>query len=47
RAHIEALLPAAQPILGEMVKPEMLQSVVEVGTKVCEDIAEARREILR
>jgi carboxylate-amine ligase len=47
RAHIEELLPAAQPVLGEMVKPEMLQSVVEVGTKVCEDIAEARREILR
>jgi len=27
------------------VKPEMLQSVIEVGTKICADISEAREEI--
>ena len=50
RAHIDAVMEAAQaePSLGEMeVKPEMLQSVVEVGTKICADVAEAREEIVR
>jgi carboxylate-amine ligase len=49
RAHIEAVMERAFAIsdLGEMVKPEMLQSVVEVGTKICRDVAEARQEIIR
>jgi carboxylate-amine ligase len=47
RAHIDAVMEVAGPTLGDEVKPEMLQSVVEVGTKVCEDVAEARREITR
>src|SRR6266536_3058861 len=38
KAHIAALLAAAQPILGEDVKAEMLQSVVEVGTKIWWDV---------
>jgi glutamate---cysteine ligase / carboxylate-amine ligase len=50
RAHIDAVMEAAEaePSLGEMdVKPEMLQSVVEVGTKICADVKEAREEIVR
>lgn len=49
RAHIDAVMEKAerQPDLSEMVKPEMLQSVVEVGTKVCHTIEEARQEIVR
>ncbi len=47
KAHIAALLAAAQPILGEDVKAEMLQSVVEVGTKICGNVAEARDEVVR
>jgi len=47
RAHIDALLAAAEPELGELVKAEMLQSVVEIGTNICHDIDEARREIVR
>ena len=42
RAHIDAVLEAATPTLGELVKPEMMQSVVEVGTNICRDISEAR-----
>ncbi len=47
RAHIDTLLAAARPILGEDVKAEMLQSVVEVGTKICGNVAEARDEVVR
>ena len=31
--------------LHEQIKPEMHQSVVEVGTNVCKDIQEARKEV--
>jgi carboxylate-amine ligase len=47
KSHIDELLTAATPHLGEQVKPEMMQSVVEVGTKICADISEARAEVLR
>ena len=47
RAHIDTLMAAAKPMLGEDVKAEMLQSVVEVGTKICQNIDEARAEIVR
>ena len=47
RSHIDTLLEQAVPALGEQVKPEMMQSVVEIGTKICRDIEEARAEITR
>lgn len=47
RSHIDTLLAAAQPTLGEDVKAELLQSVVEVATKICVDTTEARAEIVR
>jgi carboxylate-amine ligase len=47
RAHIDMLMAEAEPRLGELVKPEFLQSEVEVGTKICADVAEARREVTR
>jgi carboxylate-amine ligase len=46
-AAIDELLGVARPLLGEDVKPEMLQSVVEVGTKICTGVAEARAEVVR
>ncbi|TMF22882.1 MAG: hypothetical protein E6I28_14055, partial [Chloroflexi bacterium] len=45
RSHSETLLAAARPRLGEQIKPEMMQSVIEAGTKICADISEARNEI--
>src|SRR3982751_230961 len=45
RSHSETLLAAARPRLGEQIKPEMMQSVIEAGTKICADISEARDEI--
>src|SRR5438552_2496354 len=47
KSHSETLLAAARPTLGEQVKPEMMQSVIEAGTKICENVAEAREEITR
>src|SRR5437867_4216447 len=47
KSHSETLLAAARPMLGEQVKPEMMQSVIEVGTKFCENVAGAREDITR
>ncbi len=46
RSHIASeILPKAKLALQEAVKPEMHQSVIEVGTEVCKDIKEARQNI--
>ncbi|MGC2110381.1 MAG: carboxylate-amine ligase [Candidatus Korobacteraceae bacterium] len=46
RSHIASeILPKAKLALKEAVKPEMHQSVIEVGTRVCKDIQEARENI--
>ncbi len=47
RSHIETLLSEAAPLLGEDVKAEMLQSVVEVATPICADVAEVRHQVTR
>ena len=46
RSHIQAeIIPKGTVVTDHRVKPEMHQSVVEVGTRVCRDIAEAREDI--
>jgi len=45
RSHIDTLLAAAVPRLGDKVKREMMQSVVEVGTSICRDVDEARDQL--
>ncbi|GIV98399.1 MAG: putative glutamate--cysteine ligase 2 [Herpetosiphonaceae bacterium] len=47
RSYITQILEEGQLILREQMKPEMMQSVVEVGTHVCRTSAEARAEITR
>ena len=44
-AHIDTLLAKAAPMLGDKVKREMMQSVVEVGTTICENVDEARAQL--
>jgi len=47
RSHIQSeILPKAKRALHEAVKPEMHQAVIEVGTKVCRNVQEAREDIL-
>ena len=45
KSHIETLLTAAAGRYGDQIKREMMQSVVEAGTKICANISEAREEI--
>jgi carboxylate-amine ligase len=46
RSHIASeILPKAKLALHEAVKAEMHQSVIEVGTRVCRDVKEARENI--
>ncbi|MDQ3856314.1 MAG: YbdK family carboxylate-amine ligase, partial [Chloroflexota bacterium] len=47
RSHVQQMLQAGEEVLGDQIKPEMLQSVIEVGTRICTDIKEARKEIER
>jgi carboxylate-amine ligase len=46
RSHISVMLDEGAVVLGERVKPEMHQSVVEVGTGICKNVEEARRDVL-
>jgi glutamate---cysteine ligase / carboxylate-amine ligase len=46
RSHIGLeMLEQGKAVLTERVKPEMHQSVIEVGTRICRNIREARDEI--
>jgi carboxylate-amine ligase len=47
KAHIQELLPLGRELLGDQIKPEMLQSVVEATTHICYNVAEVRAEITR
>lgn len=46
RSHIQAeIIEKGRLALAERVKPEMHQSVIEIGTGICRNIREAREEI--
>ena len=47
RSYVTQILEEGQLILQEQLKPEMMQSVVEVGTHVCRTADEARKELVR
>lgn len=47
KSYITQIIDEGQLVLHEQMKPEMHQSIVEVGTHVCRTIAEAKTEILR
>ena len=45
RSHVSEILAEGKTLLGEQVKPEMIQSMIEVGTGICDDIKAARVDI--
>lgn len=47
KSHIQQIIQKGTqaPRLAEQLKPEMHQSVVEIGTRVCADIHEAREDL--
>ena len=44
-SHMHQIVDGGKIILKEQVKAEMHQSVVEVGTNICKDVSEARKEV--
>src|ERR1700676_595914 len=47
RSHVVQLLSEASHGLGDQVKQEMHQSIIETGTRICENVGELRLEIRR
>ena len=47
RSHVSEILEEGRVLLGEQVKPEMIQSMIEVNTGICADIQEARADIIK
>jgi carboxylate-amine ligase len=47
RSHVSEFLDEGRMLLGEQIKPEMIQSMIEVGTGICKNIQEARADITR
>lgn len=46
RSYISHILEAGRSVLRERVRAEMHQSMVEVGTSVCNSVAEVRKELV-
>ena len=46
RSHIQEILEGGKVMLKEQIKPEMHQSVVELGTEICQSIVEARAHVI-
>jgi carboxylate-amine ligase len=46
-SHMQQIVDSGKSFLKEQIKPEMHQSVVEVGTNVCKNIDEARAEVIK
>src|SRR2546421_10978572 len=45
-SHIQEILEYGKVILKEQIKPEMHQSVVELGTEICQSIADAGEHVI-
>src|SRR5216684_1846162 len=46
RSHIQEILEGGKVMLKEQIKPEMHQSVVELGTQICDSISCARDHVI-
>jgi len=46
RSHIQEILEGGKVLLKEQIKPEMHQSVVELGTEICTSITNAREHVV-
>jgi glutamate---cysteine ligase / carboxylate-amine ligase len=45
KSHIQEILEGGKVLLKEQIKPEMHQSVVELGTEICSSISHAREHV--
>ena len=46
-SYVQEFLEQGRFVLGEQIKPELLQSQVEVGSRICNNMKEARSEVVR
>jgi carboxylate-amine ligase len=46
RSHIQEILEGGKVLLKEQIKPEMHQSVVELGTEICSSVVDAREHVI-
>ena len=46
-SYIQEFLNQGRVVLGDQIKAELLQSQVEVGSQICQDIQQAREEVIR
>ena len=46
KSHIQEILEGGKVVLKEQIKPEMHQSVVELGTEICDSIEHARIHVV-
>lgn len=46
-SYIQRFLERGELVLRDQVKPEFMQSQVEVGSEICRNIKEARQEVMR
>src|SRR5438132_14058065 len=46
RPNIQEILEGGKIVLKEQIKPEMHQSVVELGTEICDSIEHARTHVI-
>jgi carboxylate-amine ligase len=47
RSYVQRFLERGQTVLPDQIHPEFLQSQVEAGTRICHNVQEARREVIR
>ena len=47
RPHVEQMLASGDPALTENIKREMMQSMIETVSPICEDVEQARREMTK
>ena len=47
RSHITEMIDEGKVILGEQVKSEMHQSMIEIGTGICNNVQEARADLIK
>ncbi|MBC8109479.1 MAG: carboxylate-amine ligase, partial [Verrucomicrobia bacterium] len=46
RSHMQKIVENGRVTLKEQIKAEMHEAVVEVGTNICHNIQEARKEVI-
>src|SRR5574338_1167238 len=47
KSHVSEILDEGKLLLGEQIKPEMIQSMIEVGTGICRNVQEAHEDITK